>query len=104
MGTLAVKSALWDLKIPKTRGVAYQQQQSKTGETEHQDESRDMLGMKGLLRSGPQSKARSGKNINVDFGLESYWDEGNPLSNRDELPVAITLNLSGKEVFVDATN
>lgn len=100
--TLAARAALWDLKIPKTRGVAFQSK-SKPTSTQQQAggqptgggmdvDQTEMLGMKGLLRSGRAgTKAAAGSE--VDFELESYWDEGAPLKNREHLPVAITLHL-----------
>lgn len=95
VATLATKAALWDLRIPKTRGVAFHSRQaaapSSSGQQDQVDQM-EMLGMKGLLRSGKprQDNKNAGQ---VDFELESYWDEGLPLSNRESLPVAVTLHL-----------
>lgn len=132
--TLAARAALWDLKIPKTRGIAFQSKSKSKQEPSQKEaaaagsstmdiDQTEMLGMKGLLRSGRGgTKAAAGSE--VDFELESYWDEGAPLKDREQLPVAITLNLvrsydplpeaapirssllslqAGKHVFLDAS-
>lgn len=79
--TLAARSALYDLKIPRTRGVGYQDNRTLDNE--------ELSGMKGLLKGGKAGK----KNNEVDFELESYWDQGAPLDGREDLPVCVTLNV-----------
>ena len=79
--TLAARSALYDMKIPRTRGVGYQDNRTLDNE--------ELSGMKGLLKGGKAGK----KNNEVDFELESYWDQGAPLEGREDLPVCVTLNV-----------
>ena len=84
--TTTARAALWDLKIPKTRGIGY----NPPSAIEEEEIERDveMIGFNALLKS------KKGKgSADVDFELESYWDEGEPLEDRELLPVSITLNI-----------
>lgn len=42
------------------------------------------LGIKGLVKGG-----RGGNKV-VDFELEDYWDEGDPIKGREDLPICLT--------------
>lgn len=76
---IAIRGALWDLRIPRTRGIEINSRDPDSLEGE-----RDT--MKELLNERKRVDA-------VDFELEDYWDDGDHLLNRNALPVAITLNL-----------
>lgn len=78
---MAARSALYDLRIPVTRGVGYQDNRALDND--------ELSGMKGLLKGGKAGK----KSKEVDFELESYWDEGKPLQGREDLPVCVTMNM-----------
>lgn len=87
LALMCTRAALYDLKIPRTRGVAFQPTEMSTSGGSKQDVS----GMKQLLKGG-----KSGTKLKEsDFELESYWDEGDSLLGREELPVCLTCNLVG---------
>ena len=81
--TLAVRVALEDLKIPKVKPVGYVPSASVNNEGEGSQ------GIDSLLKSA------NNKSKNLQFELESYWDEGEPLEEKDKLPLSVTLNLVG---------
>lgn len=100
--SLAIRSAIWDLKIPKTRQVVYIKPgiNAKDDEKEVDEDS----GMKALLK-GRKGVSRSGKRpVNgnqagaADFELLDYEaDGGDSLRDRENLPSSITLNLVGQQ-------
>jgi exosome complex component RRP42 len=86
---VAARAALWDLKIPRTRGIGYNAAPVGPAEDDEAPERDvDMVGFSALLKGG-----KRGKGNEIDFELESYWDEGDPLQDRELLPVSVTLNL-----------
>lgn len=70
---LAARAALYDCRVPATRSIQYKAQAS--------------IGNESSLDT------RTSKSEAADFELKDYWDDGEPLSNRDLFPVAITLHL-----------
>jgi exosome complex component RRP42 len=87
---LAVRAALWDLRIPRTKGVGHLLPQgTRTDDAfDSVGEGTEGLGIETFLRG------RQGPNAStVDFELESYWDDGIPLEGREIRPIAVTLNL-----------
>lgn len=84
---LAIRAALWDLRIPRTRSVEIE----RVKDAEEKDQDGDSaMGMKALLK---QRTSRRPVARGAEFDLEDYWDEGEPLRNRDALPIGMTLNL-----------
>lgn len=81
---IAIRAALWDLRIPRTRGVEFQPAQVAEPASEKHEPG---AGMKDILMEKRREDA-------VDFELQDYWDDGEPLWNRESLPVGITLNLA----------
>ncbi|KAF8342681.1 ribosomal protein S5 domain 2-type protein [Cantharellus anzutake] len=88
---VAIRAALWDLRIPRTKGVQYVSRPTYSGTY---TASADAI--KGILTEGKRVDP-------ADFELEDSYDEGNPLERRDELPVCVTLNLIGSTYFLDAS-
>ena len=98
---IAVRSAIWDTRIPRTKSIAYTAppSASKTSKSEPAplggsdptgpvaEGDLDVFGIKGMVKS----KA-------VDFELEDYWEEGDVLKGRDDLPVCVTLNIVSTSV------
>ncbi|CED85211.1 Exosomal 3'-5' exoribonuclease complex, subunit Rrp42 [Phaffia rhodozyma] len=104
---LSIRSALSDLRVPRTRNVAYQASLSidENGES-------DMVGIKGAALGGGKKKGAADRKKGqalakgAEFEIEDYWDEGERLdeSVRLDLPVCITLNiLPNSTHFLDAT-
>lgn len=90
---LSVRSALYDLKIPRTRNVAYEAKEDKDAQGDS-----DMAGIKGAaLGKKKEQKGEAGKRqaAGAEFEIEDYWDEGHPLEDavREDLPVCITMNI-----------
>lgn len=98
---LSVRSALSDLRVPRTRNVAYEATQTATGDDILVEEKSAMAGIKGAAQGGKKSKQRvergGGKAValGAEFEVEDYWDEGDMLEEkvRDALPVCVTLNV-----------
>ena len=82
---MAARAALWDTKVPRTRGVQYARlQASKVGE--------DQMDMD--KEGAPTSHFDTRKvPTAADFELPDYWDEGEVLDGRENWPVCITLNV-----------
>ena len=85
---LASRAALWDTKVPRTKGVEYRaprrhHTQGDVGmdvDVDEDSEERGGLETKGVSRA-------------TDFELTDYWDEGEALSGRELWPVCVTLNV-----------
>lgn len=88
---LSVRSALCDLKVPRTKNVAFE-----AAILEEEGES-DMAGIKGAALGNKKKLDRRNKAYaaGAEFDLEDFGDEGEylPASVRDSLPVCITLNI-----------
>ncbi|KAI8459720.1 hypothetical protein BY996DRAFT_4575655 [Phakopsora pachyrhizi] len=116
---LAIRSALFNLKVPKTREISYnlfkthilseptmiKDEEEKVDGT---DLTEEMMGIKGLLRDGNRinrSKKLGSDNLkSVDFELvESDGNQGEVLKNLDEIPLIVTLNILEGQIFLDAT-
>ena len=83
---IATRAALWDTRVPRTKGVEYQAPENKGG-----DAFKVAVGRRSRFTRG------------ADFELEDYWDDGEPLIDRHLWPVCITLNVvsvSPAEVWV----
>lgn len=86
---IAARAALWDLKIPRTKGTGYETAPNLMAEEEDgMDRDVDMAGFSALLKGH-----KRGKGNEIDFELDCYWDEGDPLQDRELFPVSVTLNL-----------
>lgn len=87
--SMAIRSALYDLKIPRTRPVAYMQENKAVGDEEEGEDA----GMKALLKTRKKAKTQQDKQATAaDFELLDYEaDTGEPLQGRDALPVTVTL-------------
>ncbi|KAG7445028.1 ribosomal protein S5 domain 2-like protein [Guyanagaster necrorhizus] len=72
---MAARAALWDTRVPRTRGVEYKARK---------DSGFDM-------QTAPP-----------DFELADYWDDGEVLGGRDTWPVSITLNIESSVHYLDA--
>lgn len=88
---LAARAAFVDLEVPKVKVV----------EWEGEEENKDMAGIKGAIGAGKgkgKARARGADDWDIDGETE-------PLKEREDLPVCVTLNLvPGSEVtFLDAT-
>ena len=103
--SVALKGAVYDLRIPKTRQIEHINPHSanKPGEASLGDKADDDAeggGMEALLKrrkttknkkGGPNSRA---DNTAADFELLDYeGDAGLPLRDRDDFPLSLTLNL-----------
>lgn len=80
---LAARSALWDTKVPKTRGVQYQ---PKSNVLSDQDVEMSADGSGSIFNTRELANA-------ADFELADYWDEGEPLKVSQQWPVCVTMNL-----------
>lgn len=111
---LAVRAALSDLKIPKTRELGYQIQKPArpTIDGMQVDISADKsgmddLGIKSFLNSRKPLVAGTpgpggGKAINFEL-QDTDGNLGDRLINKDDIPVVITVNVLGDQLFLDAT-
>ncbi|KAG9024979.1 hypothetical protein FRB95_010826 [Tulasnella sp. JGI-2019a] len=105
---IAARTALWDLRIPRTRSVEYrktvQQDEAMTDSDDRPDAFKTAIGQ-GVSKYGGESGKSGGgkKGTGADFELEDYWDDGVPLKHRERLPVCVTLNLLPPIHFLDAT-
>ena len=110
----AVFSALYDTRIPLTRGVAFQapvtdQAAGGQGAFENAQGDLDQLGIKGLVKSKSKfakgtAYANAGAGANqskiVDFELENNYDDGYPLAGREDVPVCVTVNIVSLSLFL----
>jgi exosome complex component RRP42 len=86
---ISARAALWDTKVPRTRGVEYVAKSKGRGKTEggggdmEKDEE---------MRSGFETR-RMHMESSADFELLDYWDEGGVLAGQEAWPVCVTLNL-----------
>ncbi|TIA96962.1 hypothetical protein E3P96_03495 [Wallemia ichthyophaga] len=92
---LAVKMALSETRLPRTRPLVFEAQGETAGENINED-----LEKFGLKTGGSGNKNRSA----ADFELVDQWHEGDPIPGIDNLPLSITLNVVQSIYFVDATS
>ncbi|KAJ6590933.1 ribosomal protein S5 domain 2-type protein [Mycena vulgaris] len=96
---MAARAALWDCKVPRTRGVEYKAAAApgaKIVESGEMDVDRDAAAQQSGFDT--RSIARA-----VDFELPDYWDEGAVLGGREKWPVCVTLNIASPLVhYLDA--
>ncbi|KAL5635470.1 hypothetical protein ACGC1H_004308 [Rhizoctonia solani] len=91
---MAIRGALWDLRIPRTNPVSF-----RARDSDKAARGGDAFG--GAVKSKYQSTGgRSGAG---EFELPDYWDDGESLNGRDSLPVCITYNLLPPMYFLDAS-
>ena len=93
---MAAQAALWDTKVPRTRAAEYRSQGGVSGGKGGGDMDVDAASQSGF-------NVRAEKAV-ADFELEDYWDEGEPLSGRDQWPVCVTLNVVCRSYFHVCTN
>ncbi|GAA6036320.1 hypothetical protein JCM8097_001664 [Rhodosporidiobolus ruineniae] len=94
LAILAARAALANTRIPLTRSIGFEEDQTALGETEKitADE-----GFSGLVKGGKAgSKA-------VDFELVDGGEQGVRLEGWQDLPVGLTLNLINQLPHLDAT-
>lgn len=87
---MAARAALWDCKVPRTRGVEYKATAApgaKVAESGEMDVDRDANAQQSGFDTRSMAQA-------VDFELPDYWDEGEVLGGRDKWPVCLTLNVA----------
>lgn len=92
--SIAIKSALWDLRIPRTRRVEFVKPSGGNNVDDIVEDGQD-AGMKSLLKGRKKGAyaQKSGKAA-ADFELIDYEaDAGEPLQGRENVPLSITLNL-----------
>jgi len=81
---MAARAALWDTKVPRTRGVEYKAPKGGKGtvgsDAMEVDETVSGFDTRQLAKA-------------TDFELHDYWDEGEVLDGREGWPVCVTLNL-----------
>ncbi|KAG8215822.1 ribosomal protein S5 domain 2-type protein [Butyriboletus roseoflavus] len=95
---LASRAALWDTKVPRTKGVEYRAPRRHTTQG---DAGMDVdFDGQAEERSGFE---REGLSRATDFELTDYWNEGEILSGRESWPVCVTLNVLSNVHFLDAT-
>lgn len=87
---LACRAALWDTKVPRTKGVEYRAPprhatQGDVGMDVDDDGEAEEKGGGGF-----ETKVVSRA---TDFELTDYWDEGEILGGRESWPVCVTLNV-----------
>lgn len=75
---MAARAALWDTKVPRTRGVEYKA--PKRSDAMDVDETVSGFDTRQIANA-------------TDFELHDYWDEGEVLDGRERWPVCVTLNL-----------
>ncbi|KAG5652870.1 hypothetical protein H0H81_003300 [Sphagnurus paluster] len=100
---LASRAALWDTRVPRTRGVEYKARgRTAATATGGQGEGgRGDMDVDQEVQSGFDSRMIHRA---TDFELPDYWDEGEVLEGRERWPVAVTLNLEPPIHFLDATS
>lgn len=91
--SMAIRSALYDLKIPRTRPVAFMQSGGAQGKAAGDEEQGQDTGMKALLKGRKVAKTQQDKQATAaDFELLDYEaDTGESLRDRATLPVTVTL-------------
>jgi len=92
---VASRACLWDLRVPRTKGLEYRGPAANQSNTTDADMDVDDGVAGDALKAAVAKKSVSGnsKRDVADFELEDYWEDGLPLENRAELPVCITMNL-----------
>ncbi|KZT61701.1 ribosomal protein S5 domain 2-like protein [Calocera cornea HHB12733] len=93
----AVRAALWDLRVPRTRGVVYEVPGGGDDVAMGED------GGSSVEKAGVLDHMRGMKRGAVDFDLVDGADDGTPLEGRSDLPVCVTLNLLSPVFYLDAT-
>jgi hypothetical protein len=90
--SMAIRGALYDLKIPRTRPVTFMQAGAQGKSAEDEEEGED-VGMKALLKGRKGAKSQKDKQAAAaDFELLDYEaDAGEHLRDRDHLPVSISI-------------
>ncbi|KAG0147973.1 hypothetical protein CROQUDRAFT_42180 [Cronartium quercuum f. sp. fusiforme G11] len=112
---LAIRAALSDLKIPKTKELGFQIQKPtlplidgmQIDVSPEKEEVMERAGITGLLHSRkPLASGRrgpgGGKGINFEL-QDTDGNLGDRLINKDEIPVVVTINVLGDQLFLDAT-
>ncbi len=81
---MAARAALWDTRVPRTRGVQYSARKASGGRDEK------MVVEEGMESSGFDTRQMP---TATDFELPDSWDDGEVLGGREQWPVCITLNV-----------
>ncbi|KAF8639306.1 hypothetical protein AX17_001587 [Amanita inopinata Kibby_2008] len=95
---MACRAALWDTKVPRTRGVEYKARKRASEKISSEPGNMDVD--ESMTASGFDTRQLSKA---ADFELPDYWDEGEVLDGRERWPVCVTLNLVPPNYYLDAT-
>ena len=87
---MAARAALWDTKVPRTRGVEYKARRLRSAVGEGKEGGSGNMDIDEDTISGFDTRQVQSA---TDFELPDYWDEGEVLDGRHHWPVCITLNL-----------
>ncbi|KIM63308.1 hypothetical protein SCLCIDRAFT_1214388 [Scleroderma citrinum Foug A] len=104
---MACRAALWDTRVPRTKGVEYRVSPGKqiSGQPDPRRPDRDDdarmdtdtdTDAVGQERGGGRPTSLLGTRETgsvADFELTDYWDDGEVLEARDAWPVCVTLNM-----------
>ncbi|QRW15172.1 3' exoribonuclease family domain-containing protein [Ceratobasidium sp. AG-Ba] len=89
---MSIRGALWDLRIP--RPVSF-----RARDSDRVQKGGDVFASAVKTRH----QTAGGKTGAGDFEMPDYWDDGEPLLDRESLPVCITYNMLPPIHFLDAT-
>ncbi|EIN04125.1 ribosomal protein S5 domain 2-like protein [Punctularia strigosozonata HHB-11173 SS5] len=103
---VAARAALWDTKVPRTRSVEYKAHGRGAGAGAAKGDDTAAMDVEGAAAG--ENEDASGFDTRqilraTDFELPDYWDEGEPLGNRERWPVCVTLNVLPPLYYLDAT-
>ena len=88
---MAARAALWDTKVPRTRGVQYAGRTAAgTSTSTTMGDASMEVDEAGVAPSGFDTRTIP---TATDFELPDYWDEGEVLDGREKWPICVTLNL-----------
>ncbi|KAG8709827.1 hypothetical protein FRC08_017992 [Ceratobasidium sp. 394] len=80
---MSIRGALWDLRIPRTNPVSFRAR----------DSDRTHKGDAFASAVKTRHQTAGGKTGAGDFELPDYWDDGEPLAERESLPICVTCNM-----------
>ncbi|KAG9088695.1 hypothetical protein FRC06_001911 [Ceratobasidium sp. 370] len=77
---MSIRGALWDLRIPRTNPVSF-----RARDSDRMQKGGDAFASAVKTRH----QTAGGKTGAGDFELPDYWDDGEPLAERESLPVIL---------------
>ena len=101
---LAARAALWDTKVPRTRTVEYRAPETEMTKKKKKTSAGGGGIMGSVVKGGDMDVDVDEDDVTssfdtrqlqraIDFELDDYWDEGEPLDGGNRWPVCITLNI-----------